>query len=67
MMAGQIVPNGDYFKLVGVRIQTEGGQKTAADVEIAAVDQNHFTWPVIPHDKTKPEMLEEFSRVVAAP
>lgn len=60
-----IVPDGEFFKLVGVIVATEGDKKTAADVEIKVVDQNHFTWRVIPHDKSKPEMVEENSRVVA--
>ncbi len=65
--AYRIVPAGEYFKLVGVSTQTEGTKKESVDIEIAVIDSNHFTWRAIPHDKSKPEMLEEHARVVAAP
>ncbi len=63
----KIVPDGDFFKLVGISVQHATDATTSADVEVSVVDENHYTWRVIPHDKNRPEMVEECYRITALP
>jgi hypothetical protein len=63
----KIVADGEFFKLVGTSVQHAADATTSADVEVSVVDQNHYTWRVMPHDKSRPDMVEETYRITAMP
>ncbi len=63
----EVVPQGDFFKLVGVGTETTGSVKRESDIVIEVHDANHFTWNVVPRTNNPAPFSEDYTRVGSAP